>query len=287
MSRAVASLAIAVLLVGCGKAPPSTRAPGIPPPRFNLSIPAPVDEVRIDFEEWKDADWSPSDGKWIVRKVEDAPSGTHVLERAVLDASSPAFVWGGDEFADVEVSATVRVLGGQPTEIGIVLRQTEGSYYVFRVDLGKGTTRLNGVEKGTIAQWGTSSGSSVRLPAGTWHTLTAIAIGDDLECRVDSLPRCVSRQSRFKKGKVGLWWMGGNAVQVDDFIVRTHASAISDFDGLDWNLVSVVTREKFFARANGEKCPCGSGRTLARCRKAGCYKALERGRDVLEQCEME
>ncbi|GEM_PF-4207007 len=63
--------------------------------------------------------------------------------------------------------------------------------------------------------------------------------------------------------------------------------AIDSFDGLDWAGVSAAARARFLARANTEKCPCGSAKTLARCRKEGCAKALDRGRDVLEQCEGE
>lgn len=67
----------------------------------------------------------------------------------------------------------------------------------------------------------------------------------------------------------------------------TPEPVVDTFDGLDWAGVSAAARARFFARANTETCACGSGRTLARCRKEGCAKALGQGRDVLEQCEGE
>ncbi len=280
MSRAVASLAIAILLVGCGK--PTTPVPSSAQPA-RLAIPEPVDEVRLDFEDGKDTDWSPP-GKWQVRNVGVAPSGRHVLQRVALDDSAPALTWEGDEFADVEVSAKFRALGQRVSEVGLVVRYSDGSYNVVRLEPG-GRAVLSGCVTGGLDVRGALSIGPWSVT--DWHTLTVAAIGDQIQARLDSAICLTARDPRFKKGKVGLWWIGEDPIQVDDVVIRTHATPVEEFDGLDWNGVAAQARMRFFGWANREECPCGSGRSLARCRKAGCAKALERGRDVLEQCEGE
>ncbi len=280
MRRAASVLALVALLAGCGK--PVTRIPVTSKTTARLSIPPPVDEVRFDFEDWKETDWSPA-GKWQVREVDDAPSGKRVLERAALDQSSPSVTWSGDALADVEVSLRFRFTDqAEKTETGIVLRESEGCGYAVRVGF-QGQIQLSGCESGRLDSRAFFRAPPV--PAKTWRTLAVVAIGDQIQAQMDGVVCWTTRDARFKKGRVGLWWAGGTPVQVDDFVVRTHVTPVEVFEGLDWDGVAAQARQRFFAWANREPCPCGSGRTLASCRKSGCAEALERGKSVLEQCE--
>lgn len=282
MRLPVALLAVSVVLAGCGKQ--ATPPPAARPVR--LSLPQPVDEVRFDFESWDPAKWSPSPEKWAAREVADAPSGSHVLARTVLDAASPSLVWDGDEFADVELEVRFRFLGrAQGTALGLVLRQSEIGYYVLRVT-PEGDWHASIVERGALTDWVGGTGAPFRSSGGgDWHVLSNTAIGDQQQVGIDGNVVWLDRDDRLKKGKVGLWWVGGSAVQYDDLVIRTPAARLSEFAGLDWSGVAGPARVRFFERANQEKCPCGSGRTLARCRRGGCEKALDRGTSLLEECE--
>lgn len=279
MIRAVALLAVTVVLAGCEKRPVSVKLPA------PLSIPPPVEEVLFDFESWDESAWSPR-GKWQVREVDDATSGARVLERTVLDATAPVMTWDAAEFADVQLAVRFRIAGEwEKTEVGLILRAAEGWYYAVRAK-PSGAVVLSACASGELTHrafaW-LSPGRPVASRA--WHTLSVTAIGDQFQCQLDGRVSDIIVDGRFKKGKVGLWWFGAEPVQVDDLAIRSHAGPIEEFEGLDWNGVTGPAREAFFKRVNLEKCPCGSTRTLARCRERGCVTALERGREIQEQCE--
>lgn len=280
MTRAAALLALALLAAGCGKdAKPAAGT-------ARLSIPEPADEVRLDFEEWKEADWTTLEGTWTVREVSDAPTGKHVLEQAATDKTFPVIVWNGDELGDVEVSVKFRpVSGEEDASGGIVLRSADRRYYVCRANALEGNFRLYTYASGSRTQ---IAGVDVKAPAkGTWHTLSMIAVGDRIQCSLDGELLIDHKDAQFAKGKVGLWTKCDSVTQFDDLVIRSKAVPLDAFDGLDLAGESAVAKGRFFARANAEKCPCGSGRTLARCRKGGCDKALDRAREVLEACESE
>lgn len=283
LAARIAPLLVLALVAGCGK--PQTVVVRKPAAPARLSIPAPFEETRFDFEAWREADWSPA-GKWLVREVADAPSGKRVLERKEFDLSGAVLAYDRDEYADVQVSMRFRLLGkGADSEVGIVFRQAAGCYYVAAVE-GTGRLGLRGFDGSTMStSFGGGSMSTSSLQE--WRTLKLVAIGDRIQFDLDGDAHVEVEDGRFKKGKVGLWFYGRVPVQVDDLVIRTRAMAVDTFDGLEWNGVTAQARQRFFAWANREPCPCGSGRTLARCRKAGCADALDRGRDVLEQCEGE
>lgn len=280
MIRAAVLLTLAILAAGCGdgKKPAAGTA--------RLSIPDPADEVRLDFEEWKEADWTSLEGTWALREVADAPSGKHVLEQSSTDKLYPAVVWNGDEFGDVEVSVKFRLVSGDDDASGgIVLREADGRYYVCRANALEGNFRLYTYAATSRTQ---IAGVDVTAPAkGAWHTLAMVAVGDRIQCSLDGEVLIDHHDAQFAKGKVGLWTKCDSVTQFDDLVIRSKAVPLDVFAGLDFAGDSAAAKGRFFSRANAEKCPCGSGRTLARCRKAGCAKALERGRAVLEAAESE
>ena len=63
--------------------------------------------------------------------------------------------------------------------------------------------------------------SSLKVVAGTWHTLMIRQVGDKIECFFDGKKYLEHKDGEFAKaGQVGLWTKADAQTYFDNFVVR-------------------------------------------------------------------
>jgi len=183
-----------------------------------LKVPEEAPVERFDFEQRGIEGWKPVDGRWGVEEMGGAPSGKRVLvQRAVANAFNVIVAPPGP-YTDVDVSVRFKPISGrEDASGGIVLRFTEGRYYVVRANALENNFRLYYYDRGRH-QLATAS---VQPPAlGQWHTLRVMAVGDRIQGWLNGTLLIDRRDTRFQSGQVGLWTKADSITAFDDLTIR-------------------------------------------------------------------
>jgi hypothetical protein len=159
-------------------------------------------------------------GRWVVRTVPDAPSGSKVLAQVAGDPSagrSLLAVAEAPSLRDVRLSVRCRPLAGRlDRSCGLLLRyQDAGRHYLVRASARDGEIRLDRMDNGRprhLARWR----GPVR--AGEWR-----------ELRIDA-----------QEGHLAVYWDGSKVLDAhDDTLlaagrvgVATSADSVTEFDDL-------------------------------------------------------
>jgi hypothetical protein len=121
-------------------------------------------------------------------------------------------------FKNVELKVSFKAMKGKEDQGGgLVWRyQDSDNYYIARMNPLEDNFRVYKVVAGKRIQLDTREG--LKVPAGTWHTLSIRHVDDSIECSLDGKEYLKATDSTITKaGKVGLW---------------TKADAQTRFDGL-------------------------------------------------------
>jgi hypothetical protein len=162
-------------------------------------------------------------GVWVVKAVDDAPSGKQVLAQTDADKTSdrfPVVVAGAPSLADVAVSVKCKPISGKVDQAcGLVLRyQNEKNYYVTRANALEGNVRFYYVKAGKRKELASWSGT---VTANAWHDYKLEAKGDRFVVTFDGKQVLdVTDKTFTKAGKVGLWTKADSVTYFDDLVVE-------------------------------------------------------------------
>jgi len=182
-----------------------------------LALPADAPVHTVNFESRGIEDWTIVAGRWAIEETADASSRRKVLvQRATRNEFNVVVAPGS--YADVDVSVKFKPISGrEDASGGIVVRFSDGKYYVARANALEGNFRLYTYDRGR-RQIATAS---VKTPAlGQWHALRLVAVGDHMQAWLDGALLLDHVDARFKAGRVGLWTKADSITAFDDLTIR-------------------------------------------------------------------
>ena len=187
-----------------------------------LALPGHIPEQRVDVEARGIADWTLVSGQWAVEEMAGAPGGGKVLVQRATKNEFNTIVAPFGPFTDVDVSVKfVPLSGKQDASGGIVIRFTDGKYYVIRANALENNFRLYYYD-GRRHQL---ASATVKPPAlGQWHVLQVIAVGDHIQASLNGAVLLDHRDRRFPSGRVGLWTKADAITAFTDLTIRGVAA---------------------------------------------------------------
>jgi hypothetical protein len=171
---------------------------------------------RFDFTEPLDG-WEIVAGKWAIENLPDASAGRALVQRAINNEFNVIVAPDGP-YTDVDVSVRFKPISGrEDASGGIVVRFSEGHYYVIRANALEDNFRLYYYERGRRQ----IAGSSVKAPTlGQWHTIRLRAEGQRLQGWLDEKALIDHRDDRYRAGRVGLWTKADSVTAFSDLTVQ-------------------------------------------------------------------
>jgi hypothetical protein len=163
------------------------------------------------------------EGKWIVKEMKGAPSGSHVVEQTdanPTDVRFPVLIADKGEYSDLDVSMKGKALSGKVDQgMGLVFRfRDPKSYYIVRANALENNFRLYKMVNGKRLQF---AGANVKVSSNEWHTLRAVVKGDHIICYFDGKQLIDARDKTYTTGKVGLWTKADSVIAFDDLTVSS------------------------------------------------------------------
>lgn len=183
-----------------------------------LSLPADVPQETWDFDARGIEGWRTVAGQWAVEAMPGAPSGRNVLVQRATRNDFNVIVAPPGPFTDVDVSVKFSPISGrQDASGGIVVRLTDGKYYVVRANALEDNFRLYVYDRGRRQL----ASATVGKPAlGLWHQVRVVVVADRIQASLNRVLLLDHRDSRFKAGRVGLWTKADSVTAFDDLIIR-------------------------------------------------------------------
>ncbi len=204
-------------------------------------VAAPSREKRWDFD--KDAEGKPpagfifartgqgSEGQWVVKKDESAPSKPNVLAQTSQDKTDyrfPLAVAEGTKYKDAGVTVKFKTISGEVDQgAGLVFRfQDKDNYYVVRANALEDNFRIYHVVKGRRVQF---AGANFKVTPHEWHTIRVEARGNEFRCYYDGQLRITAKDDTFRDaGRIGLWTKADSVIYFDDLTVEELGGAMGD-----------------------------------------------------------
>ncbi len=161
-------------------------------------------------------------GRWIVKKIEHAPSADNVVEQTKLDETDyrfPILVLDGVSYKDAMVFVRFRVISGKIDQAGgLVFRYKDNNnYYVLRANALENNVRLYKVVNGNRTQIG---GKNVKVTPNEWHLLKVIYKADKIQCFFENTKVFEVSDDTFDSGSVGLWTKSDSYTYFDDLVIQ-------------------------------------------------------------------
>jgi len=157
-------------------------------------------------------------GKWVVKAVDDAPSGKNVLAQTDADSTDYRFpiAYTGPEMKDLRLSVKCKPVSGKVDQgCGLIFRLKDvDNYYVARANALEDNVRLYHVVKGDRRQF---AGWNGKVASGKWHDLAIEAQGDHFQVFFDGKKVIDAHDKTFTDaGKFGVWTKADSVIQFDD-----------------------------------------------------------------------
>lgn len=171
-----------------------------------------------------------SDGQWVVKKDESAPSKPNMLAQTSQDKTDyrfPLAIAEGTSYKDLALSVKFKTISGSVDQgAGLVFRlQDKDNYYVVRANALEDNFRLYHVVNGRRIQF---AGSNFKVTPGVWHEIRVEARGNEFRCYYDGQLKITARDNTFKDaGKIGLWTKADSVIHFDDLTVEDLGGARS------------------------------------------------------------
>ena len=184
---------------------------------MELRLPDGVPTQTLDFEGRGIEGWTTVAGQWGVEEMAGAPSGTKVLLQRATKNDFNVIV-APAVYGDVDVMMKFKPISGrEDASGGIVVRFTDGKYYVVRANALENNFRLYHYDRGRRQL----ASASVQVPAlGQWHTVRVVTVGDQIQAWLNGRLYLDQRDSRVKAGAVGLWTKADSVTAFDDLVIR-------------------------------------------------------------------
>jgi hypothetical protein len=157
-------------------------------------------------------------GKWVVKAVDDAPSGKNVLAQTDADSTDYRFpiAYTGPEMKDLRLSVKCKPVSGKVDQgCGLIFRLKDvDNYYVVRANALEDNVRLYHVVKGDRRQF---AGWNGKVASGKWHDLAIEAQGDHFQVFFNGKKVIDAHDKTFTDpGKFGVWTKADSVIQFDD-----------------------------------------------------------------------
>ena len=183
-----------------------------------LAVPSTVPAEKLDFEKSSLDAWTTVEGQWAVEDMPDAPSGSKALVQRAAKNQFNVILAPLGPYSDLDVSTRFKPISGkEDASGGIVVRFTQGRYYVVRANALEDNVRLYFYDRARhqIAT------SGVKAPTlGQWHTLRVTAVDNHMQAWLDGQFCLEHRDARLKAGRVGLWTKADSVTAFDDLTIR-------------------------------------------------------------------
>lgn len=160
--------------------------------------------------------------RWIVKKIENAPSADNVVVQTRLDAADnrlSLLIINGVSYKDFAVFTRFRSEGGSVEQSGgLVFRYKDNNnYYVLRASVLEGNISLYKVVNGNQTQIGEKS---LKVNFKEWHLLKVICKADKIQCFFNNKKVFEVSDETFDKGSVGLWTKSDAYTFFDDLVMQ-------------------------------------------------------------------
>jgi hypothetical protein len=168
-----------------------------------------------------------SDGQWVVKKDDSAPSKPNVLAQTSQDKTDyrfPLAIVEGTNYKDAALSVRFKTVSGSVDQgAGLVFRlKDKDNYYVVRANALEDNFRLYHVVNGRRVQF---AGANLKVAPQTWHEIKVEARGDEFKCYYDGQLRIAARDDTFPDaGRIGLWTKADSVIYFDDLTVQDLGS---------------------------------------------------------------
>ena len=161
-------------------------------------------------------------GRWVVKKIEHAPSADNVVEQTKLDEADyrfPLLVLDGVSYKDFMACVRFRAEGGKVDQAGgLVFRYKDSNnYYVLRANALENNVRLYTVINGNRRQIG---GKNTKVTPKEWHLLKVICTADKIQCFFENTKVFEVSDGTFDSGSVGLWTKSDSYTFFDDLLIQ-------------------------------------------------------------------
>lgn len=169
-----------------------------------------------------------SEGQWVVKKDDTAPSKPNLLAQTTQDQTDyrfPLAIAEGTNYKDLALSVKFKTVSGTVDQAaGLVFRlKDKDNYYIVRANALENNFRLYHVVNGRRVQF---AGANFKVTPQVWHEMRAEARGDAFQCYYDGQLRITARDATFKEaGKIGLWTKADSVTYFDDLTVEDLGSA--------------------------------------------------------------
>jgi hypothetical protein len=208
--RWMSALAVVALTAAEGEAP-----------RFRFG----KDDVGKVPAGWQAARTGKGEGSvWKVVADDTAPSKSGYALAQTAKGPNALFnlcVAEDTRFRDVELSVAFKAVAGRLDQGGgLVWRyQDADNYYVARMNPLEDNYRVYKVVAGKRIQLATQE--EIKVPVGTWHTLTTKQVGKKIECLLDGKKMLEAEDDTFPQaGQIGLWTKADAQTYFDGLTVR-------------------------------------------------------------------
>jgi hypothetical protein len=183
-----------------------------------LTVPGTPASERWDFETSGIERWNVVDGQWSVEEMDGAPSGKRVLVQRAVKNEYNVIVAPSGPYTDVDVSVKLKPISGrEDASGGIVLRFSDGKYYVMRANALEDNFRFYAYDKGRRQL----ASARVTPPSlGQWHTIRVVAVGNQIQGWLNGRMLLDQRDERFRAGRVGVWTKADSITAFDDLTIR-------------------------------------------------------------------
>ena len=159
--------------------------------------------------------------EWQVKADPTAPSPPNVLAQTSdekVQVHFPIAVLSDEKYRDLNVSVSFKTVSGTIDQSGgIIFRFNDANnYYLFRasaVDNNVVLYKYVGGRSSVIAS------VPMTVSAGSWHTLTAVAVGESIEGYLDGKRVIEARDATFLIGSVGLRTKADSVTYFDNFLI--------------------------------------------------------------------
>lgn len=164
-----------------------------------------------------------TEGQWVVKKDEAAPSKPNVLAQTSQDKTDyrfPLAIVEDTSYKDLALSVKFKTISGEVDQgAGLVFRlRDKDNYYIVRANALENNFRLYHVVSGRRIQF---AGSNFKVTPGAWHEIRVEARGNEFRCSYDGQLKITAQDSTFKDaGRIGLWTKADSVIYFDDLTVE-------------------------------------------------------------------
>ncbi len=164
-----------------------------------------------------------SEGQWVVKKDESAPSKPNVLAQTSQDKTDyrfPLAIAEGTSYKDLALSVKFKTISGSVDQgAGLVFRlRDKDNYYVMRANALEDNFRLYHVVNGRRIQF---AGANLKVTPRVWHEIRVEARGDQFLCYYDGQLKITAQDGTFRDaGRIGLWTKADSVIYFDDLTVE-------------------------------------------------------------------